>query len=78
MRGGMSVVRSTKAFIEFGERPTSEWYDETHTVLSIPIHNLRPDTEYEFGLNTSGYENFKSEAGIPLKPAVVTFTTGTE
>jgi len=37
---------------------------------------LKPNTEYEFGLNADGYYAFVSDKGDILYPVVIRFKTG--
>ena len=46
--------------------------DKTRTVLTIPVE-LKPDTDYELGLNADGYLAFASEDGDPLYPELIRF-----
>ncbi len=48
------------------------FYDQTRTVFTIPV-KLKPDTEYELGMNAEGCLSFASEAGDPLYPVVIQF-----
>ncbi len=50
------------------------FYDKTRTKLTIPVE-LKPDSDYELGLNADGYLAFESEAGDPLYPVVIRFKT---
>jgi len=58
----------------FPEMDGSTYYDKTRRVFTIPV-KLKPDTEYELGLNADGYYAFASEAGDPLYPVVIRFKT---
>ena len=49
-------------------------YDAEHKTWIAPVA-LKPGTQYEFGLNSKSYRNFKSAKGIPLEPVWVTFNT---
>jgi hypothetical protein len=49
-------------------------YDESRTTWSVPV-KLKPNFTYTFMLNSDACEDFKSEAGVPLEPLTVNFTT---
>ena len=49
-------------------------YDESHKTWTVPV-KLKPDWDYEFMLNSEGYDAFRSEDGVPLEPVKVTFKT---
>ncbi len=49
-------------------------YDKDRKVFTIPV-KLKPDTEYELGLNADGFLVFRSEAGDILYPVVIRFKT---
>jgi|GEM_PF-2869258 len=49
-------------------------YTEGCTVLVIKV-DLEPGRTYRFGLNAPSFKNFKSAAGVPLEPVLVTFKT---
>jgi hypothetical protein len=59
---------------KFPEKGGEVFYDETKKVFTIPV-KLKPDTEYELGLNAEGFYGFASEAGDPLYPVVIRFKT---
>jgi hypothetical protein len=59
---------------KFPEKGGEVFYDETKKVFTIPV-KLKPDTEYELGLNADGVYGFASEAGDPLYPVVIRFKT---
>ncbi len=49
-------------------------YDPTCTILTIPV-KLKPNWDYEFGLNCESFHGFKSAAGVELEPVLVKFKT---
>lgn len=59
---------------KFPEKGGEVFYDETKKVFTIPV-KLKPDTEYELGLNADGVYAFASENGDPLYPVVIRFKT---
>ena len=50
-------------------------FDASMKKLMIKVE-LKPETDYRLGFNSSGYKNFKSAEGIPLRPCSRTFRTG--
>ena len=50
-------------------------FDESMTKLMIKVE-LKPETDYRLGFNSSSYTNFKSAEGVPLGPCSRTFSTG--
>ncbi len=69
--GQWAVMRLSDKFPEKGGEV---FYDETKKVFTIPV-KLKPDTEYELGLNADGFYGFASAAGDPLYPVVIRFKT---
>ncbi len=69
--GQWAVMRLSDKFPEKGGEV---FYDETKKVFTIPV-KLKPDTEYELGLNAEGVYAFASEDGDPLYPVVIRFKT---
>ncbi len=69
--GQWAVMRLSDKFPEKGGEV---FYDGTKKVFTIPV-KLKPDTEYELGLNADGFYGFASEAGDPLYPVVIRFKT---
>ena len=49
-------------------------YDEQRTTWTAPV-KLKPDWDYEFMLNTAGFDSFRSAENVPLKPLAVKFRT---
>jgi hypothetical protein len=49
-------------------------YDSNRTMWTAPV-KLKPGWRYEFGLNSSRHQNFKSANGVSLEPVYVTFQT---
>lgn len=49
-------------------------YDEQRTTWIAPV-KLKADWEYEFMLNSGGYDSFRSAENVPLKPVSVRFKT---
>ena len=48
------------------------WLDQRSCVLPV---KLKKGTYYRVGINATGYQNFKSLAGVPAPPAVIAFVT---
>lgn len=69
MGRGMSFVGEVPA--ANGGRP--EWSKDRRTI-TLPI-KLEPGQAYRFGLNSPRHVNFQSEAGVPLAPVMVEFST---
>lgn len=69
--GAWAVVGGGPHFPETTGRPS---YDETHTVLTIPVR-LKPDWSYELWLNRGRFDSFQSEERVKLRPVQVTFRT---
>jgi hypothetical protein len=59
---------------KFPEMAGDASYNQDRKVFAIPV-KLRPDTEYELGLNADGFLVFSSEAGDVLYPVVIRFKT---
>jgi hypothetical protein len=72
MGRGMSFVGDVPAAKD--GRP--EWSEDRRTI-TLPI-KLEPGQAYRFGLNSPRHVNFQSEAGVPLEPVVVEFSTAGE
>lgn len=59
---------------EYPETTTgASW--RTPRVCVLPVR-LEPNHLYTLGLNSSGYRNFRSREGVPLKPYLLVFGTG--
>ncbi len=66
-----SVVGGGPAFPESTGAPS---YDETRTVLTIPVR-LKPAWDYDLWLNRGRFVAFQSAQGVALRPVHVTFRT---
>lgn len=55
-----------------GSRP--QWSEDKKTCTRPVV--LKPNTQYQLGLNSPSHKNFQSETGIPLDWVRWTFTTG--
>ena len=51
------------------------WTPDRKTGI-LPVA-LAPGANYQLGLNSVSFKNFKSQSGIPLTPVTYTFATGT-
>ena len=58
----------------FPEGTAPPHYNAERTTWTVAI-KLKPDWDYEFGLNCPSYNGFCSEDGIPLEPIPVSFRT---
>ncbi len=73
MKPGNMAVMSFDAD-KFPEMPGKAAYDETRTVLRIPVA-LEPGREYAIGLNGEGFLVMQDDQGNPLVPFVIRFKT---
>ncbi|MGY8644233.1 MAG: S41 family peptidase [Verrucomicrobiales bacterium] len=71
--GGFSFVGGGPTFPKVMGKPF--WRSAKECVLPI---SLEPGKEYTIRLNNERFQNFKSKAGVALKPVVVKFTTDTK
>ncbi len=71
MGGGFSWTGSGEHFPESTGKP--EWNEE-RTACTMPV-KLKPEWDYQFGLNSHSHNNFRSADGIPLEPIVWEFST---
>jgi hypothetical protein len=67
-----SMVGGGPHFPEMTGKPS---YDAKRMRWSVPV-KLKPEWEYQFMLNSDRFQNFQSEAGVPLEPLSVHFVTG--
>ncbi len=71
MGGGISWTGDGPHYLKTVGRP--HWTEDRRTCV-LPVE-LKPGWEYRVGLNSASFNNFQSEAGIPLEPVEYTFTT---
>ncbi len=69
--GNWAIVGGGPNYPETTGKPS---YDQECRVLSLPVR-LKPDWEYRFRLNSTRYDTFRSQDGIPLEPVAVNFRT---
>jgi hypothetical protein len=71
--GGFSFTGGGPTFptIPEGQRP--RWSRDGKT-CTLPVE-LKPDTQYELGLNSISHKNFASRWGVPLEPVAYRFHT---
>ena len=74
MQGGFSWVVLNDSFPKLVDTPA--WSDDRKTCTANAT--LLPGTKHTIGLNHEKYNNFRSEANVPLEPKVWTFETATE
>jgi RNA polymerase sigma-70 factor (ECF subfamily) len=73
MGGGMSWCGSGPNFPTIPEGKKAYWTKDGKTCV-LPVE-LKPNWEYQLGLNSPSFKNFKSEDGLPLSPVGYTFKT---
>ena len=73
MGEGMSWTGGGPAFPKLAESKQASWSEDRLT-CTLPVA-LEPDREYQLGLNSLSHNNFQSQSGVPLPPAVYTFRT---
>jgi beta-lactamase regulating signal transducer with metallopeptidase domain len=73
MAGGFSWTGGGEHFptIPAGQKP--RWSADKRS-CTLPVE-LKPDWQYQLGLNSRSFKNFASAAGIPLEPVVYEFHT---
>jgi hypothetical protein len=73
-RGSWSICGGGPRFPEITGKPA---YDPDGRTLRVPV-SLKPAWRYEFSLNSTAFQGFRSEAGVPLQPLPVRFETRAE
>jgi hypothetical protein len=56
------------------EGQKAAWSPDGKTCI-LPVV-LKPNWQYQLGLNGPSYQNFRSKGGVPLEPVAYTFSTG--
>ena len=74
MGDGMSWTGGGEAFPSLPDSKIPKWSKDGRT-CSLPVV-LKPNHEYKLGFNSLSHNNFQSKWGVPLKPVVYTFKTG--
>ena len=72
MSKGMSWTGRPPLFPEINGDLPIRWLDQRTCVLPV---KLKKGTYYRVGINATGFQNFKSVAGVPTPPAVIAFVT---
>lgn len=73
MDGGFSWTGSGSTYPPTPDGAKPSWSDDK-TTCTLPVA-LKAGQFYRIGINSKSYQNFRSLDGIPIKPAVLTFTT---
>ncbi len=73
MGGGMSWCGDGPTYPASPAGKDAYWTEDGKTCV-FPVE-LKPGSEYELGLNSQSYKNFRSAAGVPLTPVLYTFKT---
>jgi RNA polymerase sigma-70 factor (ECF subfamily) len=73
MGGGMSWCGGGPAYPASPAGKDAYWTEHGKTCV-LPVE-LKPGSEYELGLNSPSYKNFRSATGVPLSPVLYTFKT---
>ncbi len=74
MGDGMSWTGGGEHFPEIPRGKKPQWSRDGKTCI-LPV-KLKPNWNYQLGLNSLSHNNFQSKFGMPLKPVVYTFSTG--
>lgn len=74
MGDGMSWTGGGEAFPSLPDGKKPKWSKDGRT-CSLPVV-LKPNHEYKLGFNSLSHNNFQSKWGVPLKPVVYNFKTG--
>ncbi len=72
MSKGMSWTGSPPLFPEIDGDLPIRWLDQRTCVLPV---KLKKGTYYRVGINSTGFHNFQSVAGVPTPPTVIAFVT---
>jgi hypothetical protein len=75
MGGGFSWTGSGPKYPKSPQGKRPSWTSDRKTCV-LPVQ-LKPNTEYQLGINSPSHKNFQSAAGVPFDPPVIySFTTG--
>jgi hypothetical protein len=74
MAEGFSWTGGGEHFPEIPAGKKPRWSRDGKT-CTLPVE-LKPNWEYQIGLNSVSFKNFASRAGVPLEPVVYRFSTG--
>ena len=72
MGGGMSWTGGGPDFPKSPEGNMATWKDKRTCVLPV---QLKGASYYRVGINSTSYQNFQSEQGVPAETAAIYFTT---
>ena len=72
MGGGMSWTGGGPDFPTVPEGSKAAWKDKRTCVLPV---QLKGASYYRVGINSTSYQNFQSEQGVPAETAAIFFTT---
>jgi hypothetical protein len=72
MAEGMSWTGGGAEFPILAAGAQGHWVDQRTCVLPVM---LQPGHQYRVGINSPSYRNFRSQAGVPVAPTAVTFST---
>jgi hypothetical protein len=76
MGGGFSWCSASDDGADYPKGPEGKgfyWTEDKKTCV-LPVE-LKPGMTYRLSLNAAGFNNFQSEAGVPLEPVPYTFKT---
>ena len=73
MGEGMSWTGGGPKFPEIPEGKKPSW-SKDRLNCTLPVA-LKPEHDYELGLNSASHKNFQSASGVPLKPVAYRFRT---
>ena len=69
---GFSWTGGGEMFPKIPDGLTPKWIDKRTCVLPV---ELEPGKDYRLGINAPSFQNFKSEAGVPIEPLLYRFST---
>ncbi len=72
MEGGMSWTGGPPDFPPVDENREAQWRDKRTCVLPVM---LKKGAYYRVGVNSTSFQNFRSESGVPADPGAIYFTT---
>jgi hypothetical protein len=73
MQEGCSWTGGGPQFPTIPEGKKPLWTEDRRTCV-LPVE-LKPNTQYQLGLNSPSFKNFRSAGGVPLIPVIYTFKT---
>ena len=72
MERGMSWTGGPPLFPPLDDKRKAKWIDKRTCILPV---ELDEGSYYRLGINSTSYQNFRSEKGIPARPSAIYFTT---